>query len=129
MTENTEDGMARHPDDDPVTAVHRAAAEALVGGPMALGSLAHSLRDCGLLAPFDDDLGREDDDDRDDDAALVDEILLESDDIWVSDDGMVAAVSQMLDGAVFSRRVTERELAYGLLNASPDLERAGFRPL
>ncbi len=124
MTENPEDGMPQLPGEDPVTLVHRAAAETLAVGPMALSELARRLRASGALAPFDDD--EDVDDDVDDDVALLDEILLETDALWVSQDGMVAVVSQMLEGAVFSRRVTERELAYGVLNALPDLGALDF---
>jgi hypothetical protein len=126
VTENPEDGMPQPPDEDPVGLVHAAAAEALGGGPLALSELARRLRSSGALALFDDDEDFDNDEDFDDDVALLDEILLETDALWVSEEGMVAVVAQMLDGAVFSRRLTERELAYGLLSAAPDLGAIDF---
>ncbi len=125
MTQRPEDGLPRPPDEDPFIAVHWAASEALAVGPLALSELARRLRSSGALAPFDDE-DFDNDEDLDDDAALLDEILLDSDAFWVSNDGMVAVTAQILDGAVFSRRLTERELADGVLNAVPDLGAIDF---
>ncbi len=59
VTQIPEYGMPPDPHEDPVTVVHRAAAEALAGGPMALSVLAHRLRVGGALATFDDDVDDE----------------------------------------------------------------------
>ncbi len=99
--------------------VRAAAYEALADGPMGLGELADRLRRSGALAHLD---GL-------DDGALaeeIDEILLDTDDTWMSEEGMVALTDKMLDGAVFSHRLTESEIERGVIDATPDLGAVDF---
>jgi hypothetical protein len=91
----------------------------LAGGPLTLNNLTLRLRRRGALAHYDG-LG--------DDALaeLVDEILLETDDTWMSEDGIVALTTTMFSGAVLSHRITESEIERGVLDATPDLGAIGF---
>lgn len=86
----------------------------LAARPLALDELARRLRRSGALADSDawgDDALAE----------LLDEILLYTDDTWMSEDGIVALTATMLDGAVLSHRISESELAREVLDAAPDL--------
>jgi hypothetical protein len=59
-------------------------------------------------------------------AELLDEILLYTDDTWMSEDGIVALTTAMLGGAVLSHRITESELEREVLDATPDLGAIDF---
>jgi hypothetical protein len=91
----------------------------LAAGPLALNELAIRLRQGGALAHYDG-LG--------DDALaeLLDEILLDTDDTWMSEEGIVALATTMFDGAVLSHRITESELEREVLDATPDLGAIDF---
>ncbi len=86
---------------------------------MSLSDLATTLRQVGVSAAFDG-FAHE---------ALMselDEILLDTDDVWMSDDQVVALTSTLLDGVVFSHRLTQSELERGVLDATPDLGAVDF---
>jgi hypothetical protein len=100
---------------DPFDVVSHAVSAALADGPLPLDELAHLLVLNGALEAF----GELDDDA--DVIELVDEILLGSDDTWMSDDGLVALTAPMLDGVVFCHRVSDSEITRGVLDAAPDL--------
>ena len=59
-------------------------------------------------------------------AELLDEILLYTDDTWMSEDGIVALTTAILGGAVLSHRITESELEREVLDAKPDLGAIDF---
>ena len=108
MTEEAHDEMVR-----------ASAFAELAAGPLTLNELAFRLRQGGALAHYDG-LG--------DDALseLLDEILLYTDDTWMSEGGIVALVTTMFDGAVLSHRITESELEREVLDATPDLGAIDF---
>lgn len=104
---------------DVVETVRAAALLELAGGPLPLGDLATRLNGRGLFAVLD---GLDDGDL----AEALDEILLDSDDTWMSVDGTVASTAALLDGAVFSHRPTEAEWEHGVLHVTPDLGAIDF---
>lgn len=99
--------------------VRGAACRALERGPVPLPHLARRLRQSGHLWHLED---------LDEEEVLeeLDQILLETDDTWMSEDGLVALTAQLLDGAVFIHRLTEAEAAVGMAAVSPDLDVIDF---
>ena len=95
-------------------AVLEAALSELSGGPLSLTELTARLSHNGVFAHLD---GLDDEEL----AEELDEILLDTDATWLSQDGIVALTSTLLDGAVFSHWVTGSELARGVLDSTPDL--------
>lgn len=102
-----------------VDAILGAALVALADCPMSLSDLTATLRQLGVLAAFDG---------LDHEALMseLDEILLDTDDVWMSEDQVVALTSTLLDGVVFSHRLTQSELERGVLDATPDLGAIDF---
>ena len=92
----------------------RAALEELVVGPMSMVELTRRLAERGVLDEWGDL-----------DASLlviqVDDALSSTDDTWLTPDGVIAAISTLLDGAHFTHRVSDVELSRGVLDVSPDL--------
>jgi hypothetical protein len=104
------------PFDDSITV---AAFAELRDGPLALVELAERLRRNGALDDFGDlEIG--------DLAEQLDQILLHTDDIWMSEDGIVAPTAALLDGVVFSHVVEHSELDSGVLDVTPDLGAIDF---
>ena len=95
-------------------AILNAALLVLADGPLSLSELTTRLFDSGALVTFDGLL-------RDELMLEIDEILLDTDDTWMSQDQMVALTSTLIDGAVFSHRLTPSELERGVIDATPDL--------
>jgi hypothetical protein len=106
-------------DDDADAPVRARAHEELKAGPLHISELAARLSDSGDLAHLDglatDDLIGE-----------LDEILVMTDDTWMSKEGMVALVSVMLEGAVLTHRITQSELERGVIDVTPDLGAIDF---
>jgi len=99
--------------------VRAAALAVLSDGPMHLSELVDRLESTGALAHLDGF----------DDGALadeVDEILLDTDDTWMSEEGMVALTASMLDGAIFSHHLTASEIGREVIDATPDLGAVHF---
>lgn len=90
-----------------------ASLEELAGGPLPIIELAARLGRRGVTEGLthvdDEELLQE-----------LDEILLSSDDVWMSDDGIVASTALLLEGLCFTHRVTGSELIRDVLDASPD---------
>lgn len=107
------------PQESPEETVRASAHAVLADGPMSLSELVHSLKRTRALAHLDG---------LDDDALAeeIDDVLLDTDDTWMSEEGMVALTSQMLDGAVFSHRMTDSEVERGVIDAAPDLGAVDF---
>ncbi|MGH9208896.1 MAG: hypothetical protein ACRD1G_20530, partial [Acidimicrobiales bacterium] len=80
----------------------------LAAGPMTLGELTGRLEASGALPPGWDE-------------EEVDEALLGSDDCWMGATGVVALTDTLLEGVVFSHRLTPSELKRGALEVTPDL--------
>ncbi len=100
--------------------IRDAAMAELADGPMALGELTERLSHNETLGGVDGlELGALEDED-------LDEILLDTDDVWMSEDRIVALVGPLLDGAVFSHAVSPSELERGVLDVSPDLSAIDF---
>ena len=79
-------------------------------GPLYFDALVDRLIELGELTD-DDEL-----------AEVVFEALLDDDDVWLAHDDLVALVDTILDGAVFTHRVSPAERDGGLLHATPDLD-------
>ena len=98
----------------------RAAAHAILAeGPLAIDELAARLARDGVLAAFD---GCESDELEE----IVDEALVETDETWHSNSGVICLVSELLRGAILTHRVTADELERGVLDAMPDLAAIGW---
>ena len=96
-----------------------AALQELAEGPLTIDGLVVALRRRGVLGPlepYDDDQVAEE-------LAVV---LIDTDDIWTTDDGFVGATSAMLDGTSFSHEVTAAELERSALEVVPDFTALGF---
>jgi hypothetical protein len=97
-----------------VELVQSAALAELAGGPIGILELATRLQRRGVLAHLqgidDEQLALE-----------LDEILLDCDGIWTTDDGTVASTAALLDGVSFSHRMTSSELEREIIDALPDL--------
>ncbi len=93
----------------------RDALDELAAGPLPLAELMARLLVRGSLDEWRDL-------DEDSLADALDEILLESDDLWTTPDNVVAATATLLDGVVFTHRVSERERLDDELELAPDLE-------
>lgn len=94
--------------------VRAAALEELVDGPMSINELTRRLAERGVLDEWSDL-----------DAAMlvarVDDVLLGTDETWITTDGIISSLATMFDGSCFSHRVTDIELSRGELDAAPDL--------
>jgi SEC-C motif len=102
-------------EDDEYDLILRVALVALVvEGPMPLSDLVAVLQQEGVLAAYGDL-------DHETLMTEIDELLLDSDDIWMSEDRIVCVVSAMLDGVNFTHRLSESEIARGVLDATPDI--------
>lgn len=99
-------------------AIHQAVHELLEAGPSTNAVLVAALIDQGLL-PLDAD--------PDDAADLVDQLLLDMPGIW-QHDGSVARITDLLEGRVFTHRLTALDLRSGGLEAEPDLVAVGCGP-
>jgi SEC-C motif len=100
--------------DDEFEPVMEAALLALANGPLSLSDLTAVLLDIGALAEFEElPHGAL--------MELLDELLLDTDDVWVSEDEIAALTSTLLDGAVFTHRLSASELERGVIDATPDL--------
>ncbi len=100
-------------DDDQVAA---AISAELRSGPLSISVLADRLVELGVLERLDGD---------DDGELLADwlvDVLIDEEDVWLCEDDVVALVSTMLDGSVFTRRVSDGERVAGVLHATPDLD-------
>ena len=95
-------------------AVRAAAAALLATGPMPMAELVSRLDDMELLK-LHKSAGEGDLEDE------VDEALAFTDDFWVSASGIVATATSLLDGAVFTHRITARQLEGRIVDAFPDL--------
>ncbi len=51
----------------------------------------------------------------------LDEVFVETDDLWTTPDDVVAATATLLDGAIFTHRVSDSERATNSLTVAPDL--------
>lgn len=80
----------------------------LSAGPMTLSELTGRLKGSGALPPRWDE-------------EEVDEVLLDVEECWVGGSGVVALTDTLLDGVVFSHRLTPSELVRGVLDVTPDL--------
>lgn len=108
--------MIDEPFDD---SIQVAAFAELRNGPLALVDLAERLRRNGALDGLGDlEIG--------DLAEELDQILLDTDDVWMSEDGIVALTATLLDDAVFSHVVEHSELDRGVLDVTPDLVAIDF---
>ena len=102
------------PDETPDELALRAAAfELLRDGPLSEATLLDRLLPTGALEPWRllDDESLLD---------VLDEALLDTDDCWTTDDGIVMLLATALDGVVFTHRVTPDELDLGELQVTPD---------
>ncbi len=92
----------------------RAALEELAHGPLPIDELTHRLAQRGVLDQWSDL-----------DPALlvaeVDDVLMETDDTWITADGVISSLATMFDGACFSHRVTDLEFSRCGLDVAPDL--------
>lgn len=91
-------------------AVLDAALGELAGGPLPFDELLERLLERGLTLE-EDEL----------DEVTLDEILVTTDATWTSEDGIVANVASLLDGSVFTHRITASELERGVVDFTPDL--------
>lgn len=82
----------------------------LADGPLPFDELLDRLLDRGLTLD-EDEL----------DEVTLDEIILTTDGTWTSEDGLVANVASLLDGSVFTHRITASELERGVVDFTPDL--------
>lgn len=102
-------------DEDEVEArVRETARRALAGGPIRWVDL---LENCVSVPGFGAlvevyDTGPE---------ALVEDILATTDDFWHSESGLSARADLLLDGRVFTHRLTPSEVAAGVAHMTPDL--------
>ena len=85
----------------------------LASGPIEREELLVRLDKTGLLDQLESSGGGLADD--------FDEFLLELDEIWMTEDDIVASTAVILDGACFSHVVTPQELSRGVLHVTPDL--------
>jgi hypothetical protein len=110
------------PHESPEETVRDSAQRILMDGPMSLGELVHRLKRAGVLTHLDG---------LDDEALAeeIDEVLLQTDDVWMSEEGVLALTGMMLDGVVFSHRLTDSELERGVVDATPDLGAVDFELL
>ncbi len=93
--------------------------EELDGRSSTISELVVALRSRGALGPlepYDDDQVSEE----------LDLVLLDTDEIWTTDDGFIAATSSMLDGISFSHEITAAELERSALEVVPDFTALGF---
>ena len=95
--------------DDPLATAIRSV---LGAGPLPFATLVDRLIESGALENDDLDLLRDD----------VFDALLDDDDVWLGHDDVVALVATMLDGAVFTHRVSDAEREAGVLHSTPDLD-------
>ena len=94
--------------------VVRAALEELIDGPMSIDELTRRLAQRGVLDQWGDlDASML--------VAQVDDMLLDTDDTWMTTDGVISSLATMFDSVSFSHRVTDLELSRGELDAAPDL--------
>ena len=94
------------------------ALEELARGPLPLPELMTRLLARGSLdqwRDFDEDELRD----------ALDEIFVESDDLWTTPDNVVAATATLLDGATFTHRVNVLERDADALESAPDLDVLG----
>lgn len=94
--------------------VRTATLEELKSGPLELGELVTRLRRRGALRHLQDL-------DDEEIAEELEDVLLVTDDTWVTGDGVVASTAVMLDEVNFSHLVTRSEMERGVLDATPDL--------
>lgn len=107
------------PDDQLINAV----LDEVASGPLPIGELLIRLRDRGVLAvEFDDEVDLE----NSWHVRQLAHALLMSEEFWTTDDGVVASMSAMFEGVVFTHRVSQDELARQQLGAFPDLAVLGF---
>ncbi|MGC8510430.1 MAG: YecA family protein [Acidimicrobiales bacterium] len=84
----------------------------LGAGPLPFATLVDRLIHVGALAGDDLDL-------------LADEVqdaLLDDDDVWLGSDDVVALIPTLLDGVVFTHRLSDAEREAGVLHSTPDLD-------
>lgn len=117
---------------DELARVATAVRELLADGPSSIGEIASELRERDVLAPFGitstgSPVGGVDLDGSDQRlVAFVDEVLFDIDETWRAFDGTVVLTDRLLDGLVFTHRVTADELERGVLDATPDLSALTF---
>jgi len=91
----------------------------LASGPRTVSQLVNSLRQkraLGPLEPYDDDQVTEE----------ISMILMMTDSVWTTDDGIIASTSSMLEGTCFSHAFTSEEFNRNALEVIPDLVALGF---
>lgn len=91
----------------------------LVDGPLTFERLVVVLRRRGALGslePYDDDQVSEE----------LDIVFGDTDDIWSTDDGFIAATASMLSGTSFSHELTAAELERNALELVPDFTALDF---
>lgn len=95
--------------------VLEAARRALAGGPLRWVDLFEACASVPGFADLGDsyDVGPEE---------LLEDILATTDDFWQSESGLSARTDLLLDGRVFTHRLTALEIAAGVVHVSPDLE-------
>ncbi|HEY5304681.1 MAG TPA: SEC-C metal-binding domain-containing protein [Acidimicrobiales bacterium] len=93
--------------------------EELDGTSSTFSELVMALRRRGALGPLepydDDQVAKE-----------LDYLLLDTDEVWTTNDGFIAKTSSMLDGLFFSHEVTAAELDRSSLEVVPDFIALGF---
>lgn len=122
-------------DDSVETSIRTAAHEVLAEGPIRLDGLVERLTAAGLLVDLVQevlDAVAQDGDVLGDGARdvilaeLVRRIVAHSDAVWISGDELLALSTQLLDGTVFTRRLTSSEIERGVIDANPDLTVVDF---
>jgi hypothetical protein len=105
-------------DEDFIDRVRIAAEAELAGSPLPLDELAARLEAGGHLGDPDELVS--------DPSDVVDHALLGTDDTWTCEHDLVALTSMLLDGAVFTHRLTESEVARGVIDIVPDITPLDF---
>ncbi len=96
-----------------------AALQELAEGPLTIDGLVVALRRRGVLGPLEPYV----------DVQVSEElavVLIDTGDIWTTDDGFVGATSAMLNGTSFSHEVTVAELERSALEVVPDFTAFDF---
>ncbi|MDZ4827486.1 MAG: SEC-C metal-binding domain-containing protein [Actinomycetota bacterium] len=99
--------MELTPEEDAALA---AAFEELAAGPLPFDELLDRLQRLGIVV-----------DTYELDEEVLDGLLITTDSAWTNEDGIVALTSTLLDGAVFTHRISADELARGVVDVTPDL--------
>ncbi|MCL1587013.1 MAG: SEC-C domain-containing protein [Actinomycetia bacterium] len=86
----------------------------LADGPLPIDELTTRCRAAGLLDSLVPDRFMDDD-------TAMDGIVMWAPGIWTSDDDVTRRLDHLMDGAIFTHRLTEREITSGAVKVEPDL--------